>query len=38
MFCSRNQFVFSVGVIKLRTTSRQSVAGDLDGNLGHATT
>ena len=33
MFCSRNQFVFSVGVIKLRTTSRQSVAGDLEYGL-----
>ena len=38
MFFSRNQFVLSVGVINLRTTSRQSVAGGLDGNLAHATT
>ena len=38
MFCSRNQFIFSVGVMKLGITSHQSVAGDLDGNLAHATT
>ena len=38
MFCSRNQFIFSVSVIKLRIISHQSVAGDLDGNLAHATT
>ena len=37
MVCSRNQFIFSVSVIKLGITSHQSVAGDLDGNLAHAT-
>ena len=35
---SRNQFMFSVGVIKLGITSHHSVAGDLDGTLAHATT
>ena len=37
VFCSRNQVIFSVSVIELRIISHQSVAGDLDGDLAHAT-
>ena len=37
MSCRRNQFIFSFGVIYLSSTSHQSLADDLDGNLSHST-